>query len=51
MLQPSTLTRLEWRLPRPDDPFWRYYRCVLASVDFTKAEPQRELLLRDPLTS
>ena len=46
IIQPSTVARLERRLPRRDLSIYGWPRCFVASIDFVKSQQQRDRLLR-----
>ncbi len=46
VVQPSTMARLERRLPRRDLSVYGWARCLVASIDFVKSDRQRDHFLR-----
>ncbi len=47
LVQPSQMARLERGLPRPDLNVFRYYRHMVASIDFMKSDRYRDTFLQN----
>ena len=47
LVQPSRMARLERGLPRPDLNVFRYYRHIVASIDYMKSERYRDTFLQN----